>query len=187
MSEYVSISDFAEALRALPEGDPCDPDMIDTLRRYRVDPHELQRYVVWNDAHYTRHLVYRDRRFQVILLGWGVGQVTPIHDHAGQRCWMMIESGSLQISDFRWQQGHGAPVPLHKEIIGGNGDDMHLDRCACVHRIANLPEWGERAISLHVYSRPFERCGIYCADTGRREMVDLAFDSVGPHAYAAAV
>ena len=57
----------------------------------------------------------------------------------------------------------------------------------CVHRIGNLAEWQEPAVSLHVYSRPFDSCGVYCPDTGRRQACDLRFDSVGPLADLEAV
>jgi len=184
---YVGFAEFVDTLRSLPDGDPCDPDMMVALRECRIRPEELARSVVWNEERYTRHLVYNDDRYQVILLGWGIGQVSPIHDHAGQRCWMIVEQGRLQITDFQWKEGEGPPLLLHDEVVGGKGDDLYLDRCACVHRIANLAEWQEPAMSLHVYSRPFDSCGVYCLDTGRREACDLRFDSVGPLADLAAV
>lgn len=172
------------ALRELPDGDPFEQDIVEVLRNNRIDPEELARHVVWDDEHYTRHLVYRDNRYQIILLGWGIGQTTPVHDHAGQRCWMMIEQGRLQISDYCWKQGEGAPRLLNDEIVGGEDGELHIDKCACVHRIDNRREWDARAISLHIYSRPFSRCGIYCPETGDQEIVDLVYDSVGPLATA---
>lgn len=187
MSRPVGLEELVDALRALPPGDPTEPDILGVLSSCRVDPRELERHVVWSADHYTRHLVFRDDRYQVILLGWGVGQVTPIHDHAGQRCWMMIEQGRLQITDYCWKEGGGAPRLLNAETVGGAPGTMHVDTCACVHRIGNPSDWDEPAISLHIYSRPFSACGIYCAETGEREIVDLEFDSVGPLVPAGAV
>jgi len=186
MSDYVTMKEFVAALQQLPPGNPCDPDMIALMAQYRIAPEELERYVVWDDEHYTRHLVYRDDRFQVILLGWGVGQVTPVHDHAGQCCWMRIEAGRLQMSDYKWKEGAGPPSLLNEETVGGPSNDLHLDRCASVHRIANPEQWGERAISLHVYSRPFSECGIYCLETGKKEVTPLQFDSIGPYSQGTA-
>ena len=94
---YVGFAEFVDTLRSLPDGDPCDPDMMVALRECRIRPEELARSVVWNEERYTRHLVYNDDRYQVILLGWGIGQVSPIHDHAGQRCWMIVEQRSTQL------------------------------------------------------------------------------------------
>lgn len=186
MSRTVSLEAFVRALCALPPGDPTEADMMELLTAQHVDPRELARNVVWNPERYTRHLVYRDERFQVILLGWGVGQVTPVHDHAGQRCWMMVEQGRLQISDYCWKEDAGAPRLVHDEVVGGAPGEVYIDTCACVHRIANPQDWEEPAVSLHVYSRPFDRCGVYCLESGARQVIDLAYDSVGPMAGAPA-
>lgn len=186
MSSTVSLESLIDALRALPPGDPTEDDMMRVLRENRVAPAELARHVIWADDRYTRRLVYRDDRFQLILLGWGVGQVTPVHDHAGQRCWMMVESGRLQINDFCWKPDAGAPDLLHEEVVGGAPGEVYIDSCACVHEIANPERWNEPAVSLHVYSRPFSQCGVYCRESGEKQIVDLQFDGYGPFAQAPA-
>ncbi len=186
MSRTASLESFVHALRSLPPGDPAEADVMRVLESHRVDPAELADQVIWADDHYTRRLVYRDDRFQIILLGWGVGQVTPVHDHAGQRCWMMIESGRLQIADYCWQEGGGAPRLLHADVVGGEPGQIYIDTCACVHEIANPEKWNEPAVSLHVYSRPFSRCGIYCRESGDKEIIDLCYDDYGPFATAEA-
>lgn len=175
----VSMERFVDALGSLPAGEPTEAGVMEVLRTHRVSQEELRRHVVWNDDSYTRTLIYRDDRFQVIALGWGVGHVTPVHDHAGQRCWMMIERGRLRISDYRWKEGAGPPRLLNEEVVGGEPGRLHVDTCACVHQIANPEAWEQPAVSLHVYSRPFSSCGVYCLETGAREEVDLRFDRVG--------
>ncbi len=179
MVEHVTFKEFVAALQSLPPG---DPDMIALIDQCRIKPEEIERYVVWDESRYTRHLVFEDDRFQVILLGWNVGQVTPIHDHAGQCCWMRIEVGRLQMSDYNWKDGAGPPSLLNEETVGGKGKELHVDRCACVHRISNLDKFGERAVSLHVYSRPFTECGTYCLETGDKTMTELEYDTIGPFA-----
>jgi hypothetical protein len=34
-----------------------------------------------------------------------------------------------------------------------------------IHQILNLPEFDDRAVSLHIYSKPFDHCISYCRDT----------------------
>ncbi len=171
---------FIDAICALPPRDPDDRLMMETVRANRVCPDELERHVSWEPDRYTRHLVYLDERFQVMVLCWQVGALTPVHDHAGQRCWMTLERGRIEVADFLWKEDGGAPKLMSAEVVGGESGDVHIDRCASVHRIANLAEWGERAISLHVYSRPFSCCGVYCCQTGKRDDLTLSFDSIGP-------
>ena len=47
-----------------------------------------------------------------------------------------------------------------------------------VHQILNLPEFDERAVSLHIYSKPFATCLSYCKDTHTYKEVPLFYTSV---------
>ena len=46
-----------------------------------------------------------------------------------------------------------------------------------VHQVLNLPESAERAVSLHTYSRPFDRCLVYCPDTNEYREIPLHYTS----------
>lgn len=177
MSRGASLEQLIDSLQAIPRDSFRDDLVLDVVRSTRVDVAALEPFVDWQPDRYTRHLVYRDDLFQILVLCWNVGQCTPIHDHAGQKCWMMVEQGRLEIEDYCYNEGV-APRPLNSEIVGG--DALHVDQCACVHKIVNHAEWGERALSVHVYSRPFDSCYVYDLATGDRELIDLCYDSVGP-------
>ena len=45
-------------------------------------------------------------------------------------------------------------------------------------QVGNLAEWQERAVSLHIYSRPYDRCLSYCRDTDTFKEVQLNYDSI---------
>jgi len=44
-----------------------------------------------------------------------------------------------------------------------------------IHSVHNLPEFGGRALSIHVYSRPFDSCEIYQPEKGRYFDVPLGY------------
>ena len=46
-----------------------------------------------------------------------------------------------------------------------------------VHEVVNLREFGERAVSLHVYSKPFASCEIYSLEKGNYSDVPLYYTS----------
>jgi len=46
-----------------------------------------------------------------------------------------------------------------------------------VHQVLNLAEFGERAVSLHVYSKPFDSCEIYLREKGTYMDVPLHYTS----------
>ena len=51
---------------------------------------------------------------------------------------------------------------------------VHLP--ADIHSVENIQD--EPAISLHLYTKPFGECDIYCIDKGTIERVPLVYDSM---------
>ena len=47
-----------------------------------------------------------------------------------------------------------------------------------IHQILNLADYGERAVSVHIYSNPFDRCLAYCRVTDTFKEVELAYTSI---------
>ena len=46
-----------------------------------------------------------------------------------------------------------------------------------VHQVLNLPEFNQRAVSIHVYSKPFDMCEVYYRDKGTYADVPLHYTS----------
>ena len=45
--------------------------------------------------------------------------------------------------------------------------------------IRRAEEYVQRAVSLHIYSRPYDRCLSYCRDTDTFKEVQLHYTSIG--------
>ncbi len=59
-------------------------------------------------------------------------------------------------------------------------DPLHpaaVDPTEPIHSVHNLPEYDSRAVSVHVYSLPFDTCEVYHPDQARYEVVRLDFTS----------
>ena len=183
MTSQVSLEGFVAALRAIPEEDFNDSRVLETVTGNRVSAADLEPFLVWKPDRYTRSLIYRNDLFQVLVLCWNVGQASPVHDHAGQRCWMSLPQGRLEITNYSFKHGKELEF-IDAEIVGKNESDVHVDQCCSVHQIANRCAWCEPAVSLHVYSRPFDSCYIYDLATGKRELKPMSNDMCGPLAEA---
>ena len=46
-----------------------------------------------------------------------------------------------------------------------------------IHAVLNLAEFGERATSLHIYSRPYDHCLVYSLEAKSCRDVPLFYDS----------
>ena len=96
---------------------------------------------------------------------WEIGQVSSVHNHRDQNCWMAVPLGRLRVENFHL---------VHQDLQGGlcqvkplNTVEMNLEEpCGVnpadpVHRVVNPREYEQRAVSLHIYSRPFDSCVVY--------------------------
>jgi len=181
-TKTVSIQTLVEELRRLPESDflPTEP-----LRRFLeqnpVDADSLAPYLNWDRQHYTRNLIDRTPLYELMAICWEVGQASSVHNHRDQNCWMAVPIGRLQVENFHL---------VHQDVAGGtcklealNTVEMNLSHpCAVdpadpVHRVVNPPQFNQRAVSLHVYSRPFDTCVVYSPERGTCGEIRLCFNT----------
>src|SRR6186997_519956 len=178
----VSIDNLVRGLREIPdERFVCEP-VYDFLSENPVEVDSIQKYLFWSPKFYTRNLIFKDDRFEMMAICWDRGQVSRVHNHCEQRCWMTVPIGRLKGQNFA--------VDAIDESTGycklRETDSFELADCLTakveleepIHQILNLPEFDDRAVSLHIYSRPFDRCLSYCHDTHTFKEVSLSYTSI---------
>ena len=129
----------------------------DILRVMEVPFSEFEAVSSWSDQTYTRNCIICEEDFELILLCWEPNQVTKIHDHGGQECWVKILKGELKETIYE-HYVEGEPVPV-RSFIGKPGDIRYMVDFMGCHRLENTTN--ERALSLHLYAKPIETCNIY--------------------------
>src|SRR5215468_1468076 len=179
----ISIEDFAAGLRGLPESAFHETDQVfDFLRSAVADRDTLAPYLNWDRQHYTRNLVDKTPFYELIAICWEVGQASSVHNHRDQNCWMAVPLGRLQVENFHL---------VHQDLVSGrcqleplNIVEMNVAHpCAVdpadpVHRVVNPREFNQRAISLHLYSRPFDTCVVYSPEQGTCGEIKLHFNTM---------
>jgi cysteine dioxygenase len=129
---------------------------------------------------YSRSCVYANGRFEVLLLNWAAGAVSPLHDHGGQHCWMQVLDGQLLVDDYLRIDAGERPGFARVEAQGSRlmaaGDlDLRSGRFD-LHRVSALP--GVRALSLHIYAAPLNQFFVYDEVTQRCQAVQSTYDDV---------
>ena len=171
LAKTVSIADFAAELRKFPDAAFDQTEQIwKFLQDTPVASDSLAPYLTWHAQHYTRNLVDKTPLYELVAICWEVGQVSSVHNHRDQNCWMAVPIGRLQVENFR---------VLHQDVDAGvckleatDTLEMNISQpCAVdprepVHRVLNPRRFNARAVSLHVYSRPFDTCIVYSAEQG---------------------
>jgi cysteine dioxygenase len=178
----VKIENLIEGLREIPDAEfKCD-NVYKFLADHPVEVDSISAYFFWSEKFYTRNLLYKDERFELMVLCWDRGQVSRIHNHADQMCWMTVPVGKLRGQNFR-----AVETDEEKGFCKLSETDMfNLSDCLTakveleqpIHQILNLPEFNERAVSVHIYSKPFNKCLTYCRDTDTFKEVNLCYASI---------
>ncbi|HKT87366.1 MAG TPA: cysteine dioxygenase family protein [Candidatus Sulfotelmatobacter sp.] len=179
----VPIQILVERLRVQPES---MFGKVEPLRRFLqetpVDAESLGPYLNWDRQHYTRNLIDRTSLYELMAICWEVGQASSVHNHRDQNCWMAVPMGRLQVENFHL---------VNQDLAAGcctlepaDTVEMNIQHpCAVnpadpVHRVVNPREFNQRAVSLHVYSRPFDSCVVYSPEQGTCGEIKLYFNTM---------
>ncbi len=124
-------------------------------------------HVRFDPAHYVRHPVLFFDDWEVMIIGWEAGQITPIHDHRGSLGGMAVLSGSLVEERFTTPNSRPA---LSDSRVRPQGDLCETGPTV-LHRLTPKT----RAVSLHLYRPPLRTMGIW-DDTGLLEIRRSQFE-----------
>lgn len=176
-----TIEQLVLGLSSIAERDFTTERVEDYLRANPVEPDTLRPYLNYQATHYTRNLIHRTPLFELMALCWEVGQASRIHNHAGQQCWMAAPIGRLTVQNYDIvtldeKAGHCELRPANR-LLMDPAHPAHVESERPIHAVLNLAEYGARATSLHVYSKPYDRCLVYQLENKRYMEVPLFFDS----------
>ena len=152
---------FIDGLNAIAPGDFTVERVARFTETTPVDPDSLAPYLFFEKTHYTRNLIFRSDLFELMAICWEVGQGSRIHNHQDQNCWMTVPVGRLTVQNYEVKAID--PARGYCEIVEANrlfmdpAHPSHVEHELPVHAVLNLPEYAERAVSLHVYSHPYDR------------------------------
>lgn len=173
-----SIDELVSGLRQLPaEAFETTAAVQEFLRQHPVSPESLAPYLCWDTQHYTRNLIDKTDLYELLAICWEVGQQSSIHNHHNQNCWMAAPIGRLMVQNYR---------ASFEDVAGGRcrieptytveitpASPCVVDPAEPIHKVMNPRENNSRAVTLHVYSRPFNRCVVYSDERGTCGEIDL--------------
>ena len=180
-ASMMSVSELVRLLQGLKASQLEAQEIERLLQGAVLDRSTLAPYLFRRSGCYTRNLVHRNDRFEMLALVWDAGACSAIHDHAGQECFFSVQAGCFQQEDFVVVEGADQPdcqavlmgMPIQGTLRPGSVDHRAPD--SALHRIINVGDTS--GVSLHVYSRPIDTCTIYDR-TGWSEKRVMRYDSV---------
>ena len=182
-TKRVPIETLVARLRALPASAFDGIDQVRALlAEMPIEERSLAPFLTWDRQHYTRNLIDRTNLYELMAICWEVGQCSSVHNHRDQNCWMAAPIGRLLVENFHVEFQDIAAGKC--KLVASNTVELSADNpCAVdpqepVHRVVNPREANQRAVSLHVYSRPFDSCVVYSPEQGTCGDIRLHYNTV---------
>jgi len=145
------------------------PEMVaevkDVVTSFLATPGSLpERCLVTKPDCYARHLLHVDpaKRFSVVVMVWGAGQRTPIHDHGGMWCVEGVYRGQIRVTRYDLDapiENDVARFHRYEVIEAGVGKTGSLIPPVDYHTIENDHEG--TAITVHTYGGEMSTCQVY--------------------------
>jgi cysteine dioxygenase len=181
-SRQLTLDQFVAALHKFPAPAFQGTDQILAfLQSNTIVPETIEPYLTWDRQHYTRNLIDKTPLYELIAICWEIGQASSVHNHRDQNCWMIVPIGRLLVGNYHLVsqdldrgQCHLEPTntvemnPTHPCAVDPNDP---------VHRVYNPREFNCRAVSLHIYSRPFDSCIVYSPEQGTCGEIKLHYNT----------
>jgi cysteine dioxygenase len=104
--------------------------------------------ITFNEEQYTRHLIYSNMHYAILLITWKMGQYTPFHNHPSNGCLFKVISGTLKETRILNDDKQNQIETLFDSLKGLN----YINNEIAIHKIQAVSD----SISLHIYSPPAE-------------------------------
>lgn len=110
---------------------------------------DLGKYRRFSKTCYARNRVVLNDHVELVVICWGPGQSSAIHDHGQSHCLYLVVEGEMHEERFRLN-GSGEPEPTGERSYGRG--DISVSAGHEIHRINNRT--AAELVTVHIYSPP---------------------------------
>jgi predicted metal-dependent enzyme (double-stranded beta helix superfamily) len=138
-------------------------DLEDLLGRCALDLPE--RFRQPRPDCYARRLLHADPagRYTAVVMTWGPGQSTPVHDHGGLWCVEGVVDGEMAVTQFNVahvSDGSYDVTPYGDTLRAGTGSAGRLIPPTDYHVLGNARA-DAPSVTLHVYGGSLDGCRVF--------------------------
>lgn len=189
-----SLAELVQRLHEVFASDDISVEYVQKLMTsYASKPKEWKKFAKFDQFRYTRNLVDEGNgKFNLMVLCWNEAQGSSIHSHANSHCFLKVLDGAVKEELFEWPSEPSPAHPGDTPTAAGdnNGEEGGMkkwaehvfDKNACayindsigLHRVENSSH-SNKAVTLHLYSPPFDECQCFDERTGRATNSQVTF------------
>jgi len=175
------VDEWLAGIAAIPKADFTRDNVHRYMFQNAIDRKTLEPYVFFSSKRYARNLVFKNAVFECLAMCWDIGQASSIHDHNDKLGWIYLTEGRLFVQNYSIEARDPVRrtcrvVPTNSAQLSAN-NKAYVDRDEAVHKVSNLAEYQQRAVSVHVYQQPMSQCEVYSLETGSYDVIQLAYTS----------
>jgi 3-mercaptopropionate dioxygenase len=112
---------------------------------------------------YARRLLHRDPAgaYTAVVMTWGPGQKTALHDHAGIWCVECVVDGTMEVAQYDLTSAKDETFRFERRnhVVAGRGSAGCLIPPFEYHTLGNVED--TPSITLHVYGGEMDHCHVF--------------------------
>ena len=168
--EHLDLDGLRAELNRYPDGTPMDA-LYELLQRVQVSCEDVASSISFGDEEYERNPICSGPGWELVCICWRPGQTSPVHDHRGSGCGILVLRGTLTETVFETTNDGPMAKTGSRDLKQGAICASHDDD---IHRIENAGE--ENLVTLHVYTPPLRDVRLFDSATGA--VRPLTYDDV---------
>jgi predicted metal-dependent enzyme (double-stranded beta helix superfamily) len=154
-----------------------DPEYVSAMQRAALAFSQYRSRLPAIPYAYTRTRLIERPHFEIVVMQWAAGSVSPIHDHGASRCWVLMLEGTLDVENFERDVENGTTevsmrpngtLKLKADDIDSRYGPTEL------HRVVNSSP--ENAYSLQLYATPISTYNVFDEQTNTSRVVTATCD-----------
>ncbi len=162
-----SLTQLIETLKAAPS------DQFESIAQHlSLTKTDVLPYATFSPTSHTRNCLELNERFELILLCWEPGQMTDIHDHGGEECWVYFMDS--QFEEIIYERSH-SKLSQTQSKTANNGSISYMSDFLGVHSLKNAGK--RRGFSLHLYAKPIMSCNVFNSLSDSFEEKKMTYDT----------
>ena len=149
-------------------------DYVKHAKNMVIPLEDFKKYTFWKEDGYSRNCIIRTDEFELILICWNKDCTSPIHGHDNKKCWVYQVDGEM--TEVRYKEDAKGTLNESKRIYLTPGKLCFMQDNMGYHMLKN--ESNQKAITLHLYIKPVEKCAVYSAEKKMFEERFLNYDTI---------
>ncbi|KAH9488337.1 Cysteine dioxygenase [Bulinus truncatus] len=171
-----SLHELITRLHEVFESDNISVEYVQKLMTsYKSNRKDWKKFAKFDQFRYTRNLVDAGNgKFNLMTLCWNEGQGSSIHSHANSHCFLKVLDGGVKEELFEWPNDSESGMKKWAENEYEKDQCTYINDSIGLHRVENTSHIN-KAVTLHLYSPPFDVCQCFDERTGRAVTSKVTF------------